>query len=203
MNTWRLPLALALAACGLGCASDPEGFPSDKAAAWQTAFDAGSAAHAAGRPDEAERRLREALELAQAEQPPGVRTGLALNGIAALLIDQGRLGEAQPTLERALALLEAGGAGDTLHYAAALTNAGELALRQGRTADAERRFAQAGAVADANPSATASAILQRSLAGQMTALSREGRDTEASALAPRLAESCKAQPSAVCASRGR
>jgi tetratricopeptide (TPR) repeat protein len=182
----------------LGCASASDGLPNDASAAWQAAFDAGSAAHAAGDREAAEVHLREALEIAQAEQPPGVRTGLALNGIAALLIDQGRFGEAEPTLVRAIALLESGGAAGSLHYAAALTNAGELALGQGRAADAERRFAQAAQVAEAQSGPAAATILQRSLSGQARALRREGRDAEAQALEPRLVQLCQAQPGPGC-----
>jgi tetratricopeptide (TPR) repeat protein len=191
---------VAFAAAALACAANQDGFPREKAAAWQTAFEKGSAAHAAGQYDAAELSLREALEIAQAEQPPGVRTGLALNGLAAISIDRGRFSEAEPTLRRAIALLEAGDATKTLHYAAALTNAGELALRQDQPADAERSFARAVSIAEAQKQPAATAILQRSLAGMAEALRAQGRDEEASALAPRIEKSCRSNPSPVCAS---
>jgi len=188
-------------AAALGCASSRDGFPREKAAAWESAFEKGSSAHAAGQYEEAELQLREALEIAQAEQPPGLRTGLALNGLAAISIDRGRFAEADPTLQRAIALLEAGGATDSLHYAAALANAGELALRQDQPEQAERRFAQAVRVAEgqqAQPAATP--ILQRSLGGLAEAMRDQGRGEEADALAPRLQTLCQKNPSPVCAS---
>jgi tetratricopeptide (TPR) repeat protein len=188
------PLLLALFAC----ASASDGLSRENAAAWQAAFDAGSAAYAAGDRDEAERKLREALEIAQAETPPGVRTGLALNGLAALSIDRGRYGEAEPTLERAIALLEAGGATQTLHYAAALTNAGELALREARAGDAERYFSKAAVISEAQLRSGGLPLLQRDLAGRAEALRQLGRETEAGTLAPRLAELCAQRPSPVC-----
>ena len=198
--TARQVLLALCAATALACASDTDGFPRRKAAAWQAAFDAGSAAHAAGRYEEAELQLREALELAGAEQPPGLRTGLALNGLAALSIDRGRFAEADPTLRRAIALLEAGDATSTLHFAAALTNAGELALRQGQAAEAERNFARAELVADAQTQPAATMILQRSLAGLAESMRAQGRDQEAETLAPRIAKLCQQNPSPVCAS---
>jgi tetratricopeptide (TPR) repeat protein len=199
MTTRQVFLTLC-AAAALACASDTDGFPREKAAAWQGAFDAGSAAHAAGRYEEAELRLREALEIAQAEQPPGVRTGLALNGLAALSIDRGRFAEADPTLRRAIALLEAGDATHTLHFAAALTNAGELALRQDQATEAERSFARAVLIAEAQTQPAATTILQRSLAGLAESMRAQGRDEEAEAFAPRIAMLCQKQPSPVCAS---
>jgi tetratricopeptide (TPR) repeat protein len=192
--------ALGLIAGNLACAAHTDDFPREQAAAWQAAFDAGSAAQAAGDSAEAEARLREAFAIAQAEQPPGLRTGLALNGLAALAIDDDRYEEAEPMLRRALALLEAGGAGKTLHYAAALTNAGELSLRQDRAAEAEKQFARAASVAETQKGPSAAAILARGLAGRAEALRRLGRDAEAHALADRLAKLCRTQPSPVCAS---
>jgi len=199
MSTRRACLALC-AAAALACASNTDGFPRDQAAAWQATYEAGRAAHAAGHYEEAELRLREALEIAQAEQPPGIRTGLCLNGIAALLIDRGRLGEAEPTLRRAIALLEPGRARYQLDYAAALTNAGVLALRQDQPADAERSFAKAVLVAEAQNHPAATPILQHSLAGLAEAMRAQGRDEEAGALAPRIAQLCQKNPSPFCAS---
>ena len=199
MSSRQVFLTLCAAAT-LACASDTDGLPRQKAAAWQAAFDAGSAAHAAGRYEEAELRLREALEIAQAEQPPGVRTGLALNGLAALSIDRGRFAEADPTLRRAIALLEAGDATSTLHFAAALTNSGELALRQQQATEAERSFARAVRIAEAQTQPAATMILQRSLAGLAESMRAQGRDEEAEAFAPRIAMLCQKNPSPVCAS---
>jgi tetratricopeptide (TPR) repeat protein len=194
---------LALSAAALACASSQDGFPREKAVAWETAFGKGSAAHAAGRSDEAELQLREALEIAQAEHPPGLRTGLALNGLAAISIDRGRFSEADATLRRAIALLEAGGATRTLHYAAALTNAGELALRQEQPAEAERSFARAVLVADEQTQPAATPILQRSLAGLAESMRDQGRDEEADALVPRIDALCRQSPSPVCAATAR
>jgi len=199
MSTRQVFLTLC-AAAALACASNTDGFPREKAAAWETAFEAGSAAHASGHYEEAELRLREALEIAQAEQPPGVRTGLCLNGLAALSIDRGRFAEADPTLRRAIALLEAGDATSTLHFAAALTNAGELALRQDQAAEAERSFARAVLVAEAQTQPAATRILQRSLAGLAESMRAQSRDEEAEALAPRIEELCQKHPGPVCAS---
>jgi len=202
MSTQRALLILA-AATALACASSQGGFPREKSAAWASAFEKGSAAHAAGRYDEAELQLREALEIAQAEQPPGLRMGLALNGLAAISIDRGRFAEAAPTLRRAIALLEAGGAAGTLHYAAALTNAGELALRQDRPAEAERNFAQAALVAEGQTQPGATPILQRSLAGLAQSMRDQGRGDEADALSPRIEALCQKNPSPVCAANSR
>jgi tetratricopeptide (TPR) repeat protein len=198
--TRRTVFPILCAAFALACASNTDGFPPGKSAAWQTAFEAGSAAHAAGNYDEAELRLREALEIAQAEQPPGVRTGLCLNGIAALLIDRGRFGEAEPTLRRAIVLLEAGGSHYRLDYAAALTNAGVLALRQQQPADAERSFAKAVQIAESLDPPAATPILLHDLAGLAEAMRAQGRDEEADALAPRIAQLCQKDPSPFCAS---
>ena len=199
MSARRALLALC-AAAAIACASNTDGFPRGQAAAWQAAFEAGSAAHAAGRYEEAELRLREALEIARAEQPPGVRTGLCLNGIAALSIDRGRFSEAEPTLRRAIALLEAGGAAHSLHYAAALTNAGQLSLRLGRAAEAERSFARAIPIAEAQSQPDAPMILERSLAGLAESMRSQGRDEEANSITPRIAKLCQKHPSPVCAS---
>jgi tetratricopeptide (TPR) repeat protein len=190
--------SLAAGLLAIACAASPDALPHERGAAWQTAFDAGSAAYAVGRSEEAEAQLRKALEIAQAEQPPGLRTALCLNGLAALAIDRGRFGEAEPSLQRAIELFEAGGATSTLHYAAALTNAGELALRNGRAAEAELRFSRAASVAEAHTEPAAIGILQRSLAGQAAALRAEGREAEAQALATRLTLLCNRSPSAVC-----
>lgn len=192
--------SLVLAAAALACAASQDGFPRERAAAWDSAFQKGSAAHAAGQYEAAELSLREALEIAQAEQPPGVRTGLSLNGLAAISIDRGRFAEAEPTLRRAIELLEASDATRTLHYAAALTNAGELALRQDQPADAERRFARAVLIAEAQNQPAATSILQRSLAGLAESMRAQGRDEDASALAPRIEKLCQTNPSPVCAS---
>jgi tetratricopeptide (TPR) repeat protein len=199
MSAKRAWFALC-AAAAIGCASSSDGFPHAQAAAWQAAFEAGSAAHAAGRFEEAELRLREALEIAQAEQPPGIRTGLCLNGLAALSIDRGRFSEAEPSLRRAIALLEAGDASHSLDYAAALTNAGELALRQDQAAEAERSFERAIPIAEAQSRPGAPMILQRSLAGLAESLRSQGRDEEADAIAPRIATLCQKHPSPVCTS---
>ncbi|HEY8154414.1 MAG TPA: tetratricopeptide repeat protein [Myxococcota bacterium] len=200
----RSTLFALCAAAALACAASQDGFPREKAAAWDTAFQKGSAAHAAGQYEEAERQLRQALEIAQAEQPPGLRTGLALNGLAAISIDRGRFAEADPTLRRAIALLEAGNATQSLHYAAALANAGELALRQDQPAEAEPRFARAVLIAEAQPAQPAATpILQRSLAGLAESMRDQGRGDEADALAPRIETLCKKNPSPVCASISR
>lgn len=191
------------AAAALACASHPDAMPREKAAAWQAAFQAGSAAHAAGRYDEAELRLREALEIAGAEQPPGVRTALCLNGLAALSIDQGRYAEADTTLQRAIALMESAGATDTLHFAAALTNAGELSLREEQPAEAERSFARAVGIAEGQAPPASTPILQRSLAGLAESMRAQGRDDEADALAPRLAKLCQKSPGPACDSTPR
>jgi tetratricopeptide (TPR) repeat protein len=193
---------VAAAACAwlCACASAPGTMPREQAAAWQAAFDAAGNAYEAGRFDEAERHLREALEIAQAEQPSGVRTGLALNGLAALSIDRGRYDEAGPTLDRAIALLEAGGAMKTLHYAAALTNAGELALREGRASDADDEFVRAAQVAESQNGPAAISILQRSLGGRIHALRLQGREADARALAPKLGVLCAKQDSPACTS---
>jgi tetratricopeptide (TPR) repeat protein len=198
MRFRRGPLTALLLALGLACAEKPAALSRDRGAAWQEAFDAGSAAYAAGNADEAEVKLRTALEIAQAEQPPGLRTALCLNGLAAIAIDRRRFGEAEPSLQRAIELFEAGGASSTLHYAAALTNAGELALRSGRSAEAELRFSRAVDIAGASPQPAAIGILQRSLAGQAAALRSEGRDAEAQALSARLTQLCNRSPSPVC-----
>jgi len=199
MSTRRAWLAL-YAAAALACASSTDGFPRDQAAAWQTAYEAGRAAHAAGQYEQAELRLREALEIAQAEQPPGIRTGLSLNGIAALLIDRGRFAEAEPTLRRAIALLETGGAEHQLDYAAALTNAGVLALRQDQPADAELSFAKAVRIAETQNHPVAKPILLHALAGLAESKRDQGRDEEADTLAPRIAQLCQKSPSPFCSS---
>jgi len=199
MNLRRACLALC-AAAAIACASTPDDLPHEQAAAWAAAFQAGSAAYAEGRSEEAELRLREALEIARAEQPPGLRTGLCLNGLAALSIDRGRFSEAEPTLRRAIGLLEAAGAGNTLQFAAALTNAGVLAMRQGHPAEAERSFARAERVAKAQSGTAATIILQRSLVGLSESMRAQDRDVEADALTPRIEKLCEKQPSALCAS---
>jgi tetratricopeptide (TPR) repeat protein len=153
---------------------------------WRVHHDAAKAAYARGDRQTAEREIRRALDVAAQEPSPSLATAISLNALSVLYIDDGRSNDAAPMLDKATEIFEARGETDDEFFATLLTNRGQLAISQGRAADAEREYRRAlgiGAVPDA--------VHERALRGAVASLCLQGRTEEAAKLGAGLSIACQ------------
>jgi tetratricopeptide (TPR) repeat protein len=148
---------------------------------WETHSRAGVEAYKAGRYPEAEKQFLAALEVAETFGPEDPRLATSLNNLAELYRAQGKLQEALPLYQRALAIWEKALGPNHPDVAQSLNNLAALYEAQGKLQEALPLYQRSLAIAEKalGPDHPNVAIV---LTNYAAALRRLGRDTEADAL---------------------
>lgn len=185
MNLSKLSRGIALAAVFL--ATNASAQSSDDP--WRAPFEACKAAFLSRDLTEAEALCNKSLEAAGAESPPGLRTALSLNSLAAVYVEEGHLAEAREPFYRALEIFERKGAGPNEHFVGLLTNIGDFELREANAEPAEVAFRKAAKLA-AELKPAVPALETRANRGLVASLCLQGKLPEAEALGAKFGVSC-------------
>jgi tetratricopeptide (TPR) repeat protein len=156
---------------------------------WRAPFEACKTAFGRHDLSAAEARCKEALDAVRAESPPGLRTAVSLNSLAAVYIEQGRLTEARKPLYEAVSIFELQAAGPNEHFIGVLTNVGDLELRETNGEKAEAAFRKAAELA-AELEPEVPPLLARANTGVVASLCQQGNVREAEALGEKFGVSC-------------
>jgi len=176
----RSLLAIAVTIAGCAAASAPH-----SGEEWRAHVDAGRVAYEDGDRPTAEREFRAALDVASVEKPPGLATAVALNALAVLYINDGRLSDAAPMLNEATRIFEERGATNDQSFALLLTNRAQLAFAQHRLVDAESESRRALAIA-----AVPKTVHDRAVVALVASLCAQGRVDEAQHVGAELSIGC-------------
>jgi len=153
-------------------APDPHG------PAWSDAMSRGEKAWAAGDREGAATAWGEAVEIARASGPPGLRLGRSLDDFALALHRLGRYEEAEAVYREAIALWRKVLGPDQPRLGTTLHNFAAMLIETGRTAEAEPLLAETVDLWERRLG-PGSPDLARALRTWAVVLRREGRDEEA------------------------
>ncbi len=152
LTSWCLIAALtdsSFARQSTGSRQSPPKPSTGKKAEWEILNEQGLSLYKAGKPDEAEPILKEALEAAEKERgPDSLPAAQVLHELGALTVNQKRYAEAEPLFERALAIAEKKAGKDSPNMAPTLQGLATALAGQQKYTEAEPVYRRALAAAE-------------------------------------------------------